>query len=99
MPEPEPPPRGRTPHGIHARSRSLRRPASASGHVVLERPHLDRAGARAGRLGGPAQRLIQVLGLDHPETSDVLLTLGKWTVGGKHVAVPDLDGGGAGVRE
>src|SRR5215831_13377740 len=58
---------------------------------LLERAHLDRRGAGLRGLGGPGQRGVEVLGLDHPEPADVLLALGERAVGHQHFAVLDPD--------
>src|SRR3984893_1421869 len=59
--------------------------------VILERPDLDRGGARNGGLCGPGEGSVEVGDLDDPEAPDMLLALGEGTVGGEHVAVLHFD--------
>src|SRR5438270_3387456 len=66
--------------------------------VFLERPDLDRGGARHSGLGGPREGGIEIGGRDDPEAADVFLALGEGTVGGEHVAILNLDHSGAARR-
>src|SRR5947209_13409742 len=55
--------------------------------LVMEGPDLDGGLAGNGRLLGPGQGRVQILGLDDPEAADLLTGLRERTVGGQDVAV------------
>src|SRR4051812_32951959 len=82
---PGPPPHGRAPRGRPARCRRWRR--SVLRRAVAERAHLD--GQRRGdaQPPAPAERFVEVGGLDDREAADVLLALGERAVGGQDLAV------------
>src|SRR6476646_12135270 len=55
--------------------------------VVGNRPYLDTACARAGDPRGDLDRLVQVARLEHVVAAELLLRLGEWPVGRRHLAV------------
>jgi len=70
--------------------------ASAPGFVA-KRPDLDRERRGARHPARPAERGVEIVGLDHDEAADVLLAFGKGTIRREHVAVFHADDGcGAG---
>src|SRR6478672_8466220 len=64
--------------------------------TVVEGADLDRQGGGAGRPLRPAKRDVEVGGVDHPESAEVLLALDVGAVGREDLAVADAHDGGAG---
>src|SRR5579872_1980236 len=75
---------------------TLIRPASAIHRP--DRPHLDRTVLGGGDLGGDADRLVQVLGLDQVVAAELFAGLGERAVRGQRLAVADPHRGGGGDR-
>src|SRR4051794_38134803 len=61
---------------------------------VDQRTDLNGAGAGGGDLGRDLDGVVQVPGLDHVKTPELLLGFGERTVGGRHLAVTDPYRGG-----
>jgi hypothetical protein len=78
--------------GLVGRSRGIGRAVSPSAHPRTPRTGAPRWGVdRGGDLRGPAERGVEVLGLDDVEAGEVLLRLGEVAVGGQHLAVRHAD--------
>src|SRR5919197_1839974 len=58
-----------------------------------ERAHLDRPANCLAHLRRPAERGVEILGVDHVEAGEVLLRLCERAVGGQHFATSDPDHG------
>src|ERR671919_166069 len=71
------------------------RSATTTGLVAEtgERAHLDRPADGLAHLRRPAERAVEVLGVDHVEAGKMLLRLRERTVGGEHVPPGDPDHG------
>src|SRR5687768_4549625 len=56
-----------------------------------EGPHLDRPADRVAHLRGPAERRVEVVGIDHVEAGEVLLRLDERPVRRQRLAAGDPD--------
>src|SRR5690349_3084933 len=54
---------------------------------IHHRAHLDRANPRAGALGGPLNRFVEVVAVEHVVAAQLLFGFGKWAVRGHLLAV------------
>src|SRR5213595_1231256 len=61
---------------------------------LAERTDLDRLHDAGGRLRSPADRSVEVVGLDDVEAAEVFLRLREGAVGGQHLAVGHAHHGG-----
>ena len=59
-----------------------------------DRPDFDGAEARAGDAGGDGDGFVEILGVDHEITAELLAGFGEWTVGDQALAVAHADAGG-----
>src|SRR3989442_15640728 len=59
-----------------------------------DRAHLDTSYARRWKLRGHLDGLVEVSGVDEKKSANLLLRLGKGTVGHRHLAVPGPQGHG-----